>query len=115
MSACLTIKNEGRIKYYLDIWKDYMLRDDNRLGYPKKSVYCRSSSLASFEDMADQVDYSDARAVDAIISGLPMSQQIAVNHFHLAAVWRSSRESLEEVYDKALHSIERGLNARGMA
>ena len=117
MLACqpANIKNESRIKYYLDIWKDYMLRPDNNLGYPKKSAYCRSSSLASFEDMADQIDYTDARAMDAIISGLPMSQQIAVNHFCLASVWRSSRESLEETYQRALVSIERGLNARGMA
>lgn len=113
--ALQPLKNEGRIKYYLEVWKNWMLRDEHQLGYPKKSIYCTANSMASFEDMADQIDYSDALAMDAIISGLPMSQQIAVNHFTLAAVWKSNREILEEVYADALKAIERGLNLRGMA
>lgn len=106
--------NEQRIKYYLEIWREWMLIDDIHLGYPKKSLCMMTGGLSSFEDLADQMDNTNALAMDAIISNLPMSQQIAVNHFHLAAVWRSSRQMLEEVYQDALKSIEHGLNKKGL-
>lgn len=106
--------NDQRIKYYLEIWREWMLKDDTHLGYPKKSLCMMTGGLSSFDDLADQVDYTDALAMDAIISHLSMSQQIAINHFHLAAVWKSSRQILEEVYADALKAIERGLNLKGM-
>lgn len=106
--------NEQRIKYYLEIWREWMLRDDIHLGYPKKSLVMMTGGLSSFEDLEDQLDNTNALAMDAIISNLTMSQQIAVSHFHLASVWRSSRQMLEEVYQDALEAIERGLNLKGL-
>lgn len=106
--------NDQRVKYYLEIWREWMLHDEHKLGFPKKSLCMVAGGLSDFEDLADEVDHTNALAMDAIISGLSMSQQIAINHFHLAAVWKSSRQLLEEVYQDALISIERGLNLKGL-
>ena len=45
-----------------------------------------------------KVENNLAINVQAIYEGLKHPQQLAIDHFHLAAVWRSNRSNLEDDY-----------------
>lgn len=103
-----------RLKYYLQIWKDYMHRDAIDVGFRRKSSLFASNSMNSFEDLANEADQSAAEAMDAIISGLDLHHQAAIYHFNLAAVFRFPQLDLEEVYADALIRIEIGIRKKGL-
>lgn len=68
----------GRVEYYLDLWRDYMQTDNNRLGFKSKSTGFNSGGVHSFEDMADEVDNEAARIVDKVIDDLPVLYKNAI-------------------------------------
>jgi hypothetical protein len=106
-----------RVKEALDIWAEWMQQDDTKLGYPSKSAVILSGGGAwgSFgDDLEDEVDGTMARAVDAILEGMPLSQKNAVFHFHIAAVFTPRRTLIEDDYADALVSVEVGLRKRGL-
>ena len=110
-----TVEPESeRVKYYLGIWKGWMLHHDNGLGYPKKAASCTGAGKRRFEDFCDAVDLEVAEAVDAVLSGLPLYQQAAVHHFNLSAVWRFRRIRIEDAYALALDALEIGLRKKGL-
>jgi hypothetical protein len=106
-----------RVKEALDIWAEWMQQDDTKLGYPSKSAVILSGGGAwgSFgDDLEAEVDSTMARAVDAIMEGMPLSQRNAVFHFHIAAVFTPRRTLIEDDYADALVSVEVGLRKRGL-
>jgi hypothetical protein len=105
-----------RVKDALDVWAEWMQQDDTTLGYPSKSVGILSGGDAwgNFcEDHEHEVDSAMAKAVDAIIEGMPLSQKNAVFHFHIAAVFTPRRTMIEDDYQDALGFLEIGLRKRG--
>lgn len=101
-----------RVKYYLELWKEFMRRGQIDVGFRKKSSIFATGGINRFEDLANEADISAARAMDAIISDLPLHQQAAVYHFNLDAVFRFTRLNIDEVYADALVAIEIGIRKK---
>lgn len=102
------------VKDALDVWVEWQQKDDSaRLGYGH-CVGFNTSSLSGWDDFERRVEKNMAVNVQAIIEGLPNLQQMAIFHFHLAAVWRPQRVNIEECYQGALMAIEVALRRRGL-
>ena len=70
-----------RLKQILDDWARWMHTPSNRLGYPSKSLGMISggeSTSDAFEEMLSEMDMTNVRTIDAIISSLPSDQKDAV-------------------------------------
>ncbi len=107
--------NEYKVKEAIEIWAEWMkVGDTQRLGYGQCIGFESSSNISGWDDFERKVDKNMAINVQAIYEGLSQSQQLAINHFYLAAVWRSNRSSLEDDYRQALIVIEIGLRRRGL-
>ena len=107
--------NETKVKEYLTEWAEWMKADNTKLGYPSKSLMLSSGGAStSFEDMCEVLDNTISKAIDAILEGVTISQRLAVHHYHLGAVWRSSRSNIIDDYADALMAIEFGLRRRGL-
>jgi hypothetical protein len=59
-------------------------------------------------------DKTIAMAVNAILEDMPLHQQHAVFHFHVAAVFKPQRTKIEDDYADAVVVIEIQLNRRGL-
>lgn len=108
---------ERKVKDALDVWAEWMSRDDEKLGYPSHSLVVLSGGGAwgnYIEDQEIELDRKTAEAVDALYDSLTHSQQIAIDHFHLAAVWKSNRTDIADDYAKAIARIGSGLRDRGL-
>jgi hypothetical protein len=105
--------NESRLKYYLEVWKEWMLSERYGRGYPSKAAGFSSSGIGGFDDLSEQVEKADALAVDAVIEGLHPAQRVAIHHFHLSAVYKI--RDIERQYESALDNLWRGLLARGLS
>lgn len=109
---------DDRVRWYLWNWERYSLRHKSTSGssgegYPRRSlVFKGSNNSLTFEEMCRTADRISARAVDAIVDGLPQAQKLAVHHIHLASVFRL--RNLEDTYDLARAAIGAGLERRGM-
>ena len=107
--------NETKVKEYLTEWAEWMKADNTKLGYPSKSLMLSSGGAStSFDDMCEVLDNTISKAIDAILEGVTISQRLAVHHYHLGAVWRSSRSNIIDDYADALMAIEFGLRRRGL-
>jgi hypothetical protein len=73
-----------------------------------------STSSRLFDAMCAEADTASARAVDAILDGLPECERVAVHHIRLLAVWHWRNEDPEFPYARAAVQIARGLFARGI-
>ena len=108
--------NEYKVKEALNVWSEWMQQDRDAIamGYGKCSGFDIGGSTSSWSDFERKVENNLAINVQAIYEGLKHTQQIAIDHFHLAAVWKSNRGSLENDYADALIGIEIGLRRRGL-
>jgi len=103
------------VKDALDVWAKWMNRDESdKLGYGASGVGFNSRSVSGWDDFARRVDKNMAINVMALYEDLSDTQQMAIDHFHLAAVWRPQRFSLEECYEQALAIIMKGLKRRAL-
>jgi DNA-directed RNA polymerase specialized sigma24 family protein len=70
-----------RLKQILDDWALWMHTPSHKLGYPSKSLGMISggeSTSDAFEEMLSEMDMTNVRTIDAIISSLPEDQKDAV-------------------------------------
>jgi hypothetical protein len=70
-----------RLKQILDDWALWMHAPSTKLGYPSKSLGMISggeSTSDAFEEMVSEMDITNVRTIDAIISSLPSDQKDAV-------------------------------------
>ena len=95
----------GRVEYYLDLWRDYMQTDNNRLGFKSKSTGFNSGGVHSFEDMADEVDNEAARIVDKVIDDLPVQEKTVLHIFYLGINTNIDLNELERLLDSALDML----------
>lgn len=116
MNAPLRITdNERKVKDALDIWAEWMSRDNSQeLGYGRCMGFDAPSTVSGWDDFEHKVDKNMAINVQAILEGLPQSQQDAVFHFHIAAVIYPRRTRIEDDYGNALMALEIGLRRRGL-
>lgn len=102
------------VKDALEIWAQWMRRDDSNRGYGQIGVGFNTKTSYNWERFERQVNKNMAINVMALYEDLNSPQQMAIDHFHLSAVWRPQRFSLEECYAQALAVIEKGLKRRGL-
>ena len=70
-----------RLKQILDDWALWMHAPSTKLGYPSKSIGMINggeSTSEAFEEMVSEMDITNVRTIDAIISSLPSNQKDAV-------------------------------------
>lgn len=103
----------------LALWARYMnaWRASDDVGYPNHSAGFGSAPGGAvcddtFEHLCDSADAYAARAMDAIIDGLPAIERAAVYHIHLAAVFRM--RDLEGAYERARIAIRSKMAGRGL-
>jgi hypothetical protein len=108
--------NEAKVKEALQVWSEWMEQDqtENALGYGRCVGFDSGGSVSGWDDFERKVDKNMAINVQAIYEGLKHPQQVAIDHFHLAAVWKSNRTNIEDDYAGALVAIEIGLRRRGL-
>jgi hypothetical protein len=113
------ISDNTPLDTHLDTWARYMRRwrasDD--VGYPDHSAGFGEAAGGAvcddtFEHLCDSADAYAARAMEAIIDGLPPDQRAAVYHVHLAAVFRM--RDLPGSYERARIAIRQKLAGRGL-
>ena len=105
--------SQARLERHLENWAEWMQHGGGVRGCPSKSAgFVGGGYNTSFEDMCENSDVQMARMVDAIIDGLPVIMQVAINHRYLAAVWRA-RVDLDEVLEQAKAQIAVGIHQRG--
>lgn len=116
-----TIENQ-RVKYYLELWSEWHKDDHAEIkqltGNKSQCMSFIQPGAHTFEDMAETAESRAAVIVDSIIEDIqlmPSHQKLAIHHFHLAAVWKPARYDIEDCYQDALESLERGLNLKGLA
>lgn len=113
--------NEQRVKRYLRIWSDWQLNDkaeiQRKLGV-KLSKLVQSGAGHDFDQLADGQEHKDALSVESIINDeayITPQEKSAIHAIHLASRWQYMELSVLRVYENALESLERGLNAKGLA
>jgi hypothetical protein len=76
-------------------------------GYPRHSAgfggWCGYSR--DFEDIAEDMNHTNAEISDAIIDELTLQHKIAIQHVYEAAVWRFNRLKLEDVLVEATNAF----------
>lgn len=100
-----------RLDALLDVWANWMRRGGLE-EFHVQAVGFWAHGSNDFDSMVERADDNDAIATNAAIGDLPMIEQCAVAHFHLAAVYRSNRESIEVVYMRARLGVSGGLVRR---
>ena len=105
-----------RVKDALDVWAEWMQRDETRgsLGYGSTQVFESGGSVSSWEDFERRVETNLAINVNAILEDLPLHQQQAVFHFHIAAVFTAKRTWIEDDYADSIEKLTIWLNRRGL-
>lgn len=113
--------DDSRLDELLKIWERWMREDSAKvlgLGYPSQAVGCHAEPWGYWEDTAqleyEEMEYSKAESVNAVINDLPLIQQMAVYHKHLVAVYRFKRESLEDHYCAARETLRVVLPSRSV-
>lgn len=100
------------LDHWLRLWARWMKQHSMPLGYPTHAPLA-VSGCQDFEDLCDASDLRIVLAVNAAIKGLPWSEQAAVNHRWLTAVYRL-REPIDAVYERALERIAAELRRRAV-
>jgi hypothetical protein len=104
----------GKVIYYLDLWRDYMKSDNNKLGYKSKSTGFISGGISSFEDLEDDLDHSSAKTVDQAIDDLPAMQKTAIYIIYLGQKPTMNDTALEYYYDSAQMMLQRKLKEKNL-
>lgn len=104
-----------QLKDALDIWAEWFMaeNDSNKLGYGRPVGFdCRSGY--SWDEFERQVEKNMAVNMQAIIEGLPATQQAAVFYFNISSAIKPVRINIEDDYASALVAIEVALRRRGL-
>lgn len=102
-----------KVKDAIAVWVEWVqLGDTNKLGFGRCVGFDGASSVSGWDDFERRVDRNMAINVQALYEGLTKSQQVAIDHFHFAAVWISNRTNIEDDYAAAISAITIGLKRR---
>ena len=104
-----------RLKQILDDWALWHKAPSTRLGYPSKSLGMISggeSTSDAFEEMLSEMDLTNVRTIDAIISSLPKDQKDAVYARYLkTSKYNDYEYQLELAFDNMLSMASRRIVA----
>jgi hypothetical protein len=105
--------DDSRLDVLLENWAEWMRAGSYGQGYPKRTPGLRSTGGTDLDAMTHDVDVRLARAVDAIVDGLPQNEQLAVlRAYRLTAdVWRL-REPWDALLARARVAVRVGLKQR---
>jgi hypothetical protein len=105
----------SRLAECLQIWCEWMHRDNHHLGYPSSSHGFITSWIKDDQDRYDQADNLTARAVSAIVESMaqPHKTAVYVSQGLLPRVF-NFRMSYEDALDEAMGILEDGLRRRGV-
>lgn len=104
----------GRVIYYLDMWREYMKSDNNKLGYKSKSSGFHTGGVHSFDDIADEVDNNSVRVVDKVIDDLPSFQRNAIYVIYLGQKTMMDMKVLDRYYDNAIAMLQQKLTEKNL-
>ena len=104
-----------RLKQILDDWTRWMHAPNTKLGYPSKSlgmINGGESTSDAFEEMLSEMDLTNVRTIDAIISSLPKDQKDAVYARYLkTSKYNDYEYQLELAIDNMLSMASRRIVA----
>ena len=104
-----------KVKEVLDIWAIWMHVDDkNHLGFTQCMIYYLVTGYSDVDDAELRDNKNKAVTAQAIYEGLSIPQKLAINHFHLSAVWHPQRYKIEDAYASAIEAMTNGLRRRGI-
>jgi len=104
-----------RVEWHLWNWEQWQLSRSSAGDYESRaSGGIGGTSSRLFDAMCAEADTRSAMAVEAILSGLPEIERMAVHHVRLGAVFSDRTEQPEFPYARACVAIARGLYARGI-
>lgn len=105
-----------KVKDAIAVWVEWMqIGDSGKLGFGRCVGFdAAGGNVSGWDDFERRVNKNMAINVQAIYEGLSKSQQIAIDHYHLAAVWISNRTNIEDDYKSAIESLTAGLKRRGL-
>ena len=109
--------DDARLTWHCENWRTWQedRKSDFGRGYPSRaSSRMGQSGSRDFDSMVAAADGHCARAVDAIVDGLPPVERCAVYHVHLAARFPYPATCAMDVYELARAEIRRGLMKRGI-
>lgn len=104
---------DERLEWHLQNWAHWMRDPELKLYYPPRSKHMYSNASQDFDAMVAAVDERCAKAVDALLDGLPVGQQCAINNKYLGAVFRAQRFDLDGALILAKDVLKFGLIRRG--
>jgi len=97
---------EHRVLWHLQNWANWQRTTGLELGVVMSDGVRGASD---FDGMCRDMDRSNARTTDAVISDLPAGQKAAIYHRHLRAVFRFPRGNLYKLYTEAKLALALGL------
>lgn len=105
----------SRLADCLEIWCEWMHRDNLRLGFPSSSSGFITSWIKDDQDKYDEADNLTARAVSAVVESMSPPQKTAlyVSQGLLPRVF-NFRISYETALEEAMGILEDGLRRRGV-
>lgn len=87
----IEIKAHSRLEALLQIWAAWMgYGRATTKGFPYKSSGFTELGVSSFQDIEDTGDNYAAKAIDAIIKGLPEMERSALHHCYLNSFYVDS-------------------------
>ena len=104
---------DTRVEVNLLNWARWMKTEVLTEGAPSEACGCIGGGYsASFDDLVDAVDVQTAMVTDALIRDLTASQQAAIHHVYLHAVYRF--RDFEKILESARRDLKLSLDARGI-
>ncbi len=95
-----------RVKYYLEMWTDYMKHgNSSKLGFSNKSVGFSTGGVNSFEDLTEDMDVQQVLVVDRVIDDLPKEMKDSVYATHLGNKTNMTMMSIAYNYQLAVAEL----------
>jgi hypothetical protein len=101
-----------RVKYYLEMWTDYMKHGNNKLGFSNKSVGFSTGGAHSFEDLTEDMDVQQVLIVDSVIDDLPKDLRESVYATHLGNKTNMTLMAIAYNYQSALAELSTRLEKK---
>lgn len=102
-----------RVKYYLEMWTDYMKHgNSSKLGFSNKSAGFSTGGINSFEDLTDDMDVQQVLIVDSVIDDLPKDLRESVYATHLGNKTNMTLMSIAYNYQSALSELATKLDKK---
>lgn len=109
--------DDGRVIYYLEIWRDWMKAYKNQLGYPTKSAGFLTGGIHSVADFEEEGDWEAAKIVNAAIKDVgkevPMCSQ-AIHSRLLGDKGLMNPVTVDMYYGLAIQKLSKKLQKRGL-